>query len=148
MKKIIAIIAILFMITGCKNDAYVRDTTEGQVSEISLEEMQQKLDQKDTFVVVFTTSMCGYCQNFEKMLTTYLPTHNVDPFVIVLDHEKRTSQENRKIVNVEFPEFDATPGVFYVEKGKNKSYLANERNGVDETMFDTWVQENEIDKKQ
>lgn len=147
MRKIM-IIAILFMMSGCASGSYVRDMTDGRASEITLEEMQEKLDKKDTFVVAFTTSMCGYCQDFEKMLDSYLPTHNVDPFIIVLDKENRTAIENRKIINNEFPEFDTTPGVFYVENGENKSYLPNERDGVNEVAFDKWVQENRIDKKQ
>ena len=68
-------------------------------------------------------------------------------YEVVLDNENRSEQENLAIIKKYFPEFSTTPGVFYVEKGKEKNYLNLSSTGMNEEVIDNWVQTYKLDKK-
>ena len=128
--------------------AYRHDTTPGKIVYISLQEMVEKIEQKDDFAVVFTTSMCGYCQTFHEIFESYHKNHHVVLYEVVLDYEDATEEENAAIIHPYFEEFRTTPGIFYVEAGKKKSYFDTYLYGIDEEIFDLWVQQNQIDRVQ
>lgn len=140
-------ILCLSILTGCGGTKEIRDTTAGEVITITLDEMQEKIERGDTFTLALTTTMCSYCQKFHQMLDTYLPTHHVVIYEVVLDEETTSANENRKRINQTFPTFDSTPGIFYVEAGKEKDNLKNRNDGINETYFDEWVIKNKLDIK-
>lgn len=126
---------------------YERDTNSGQVITITMAEMEEKIKNKETFVVSFETTYCMYCQRLHAILDEYLKTHNVVLYQVILDLEDATEQENLEKIHKYFKEFYTTPGIFYVKKGTNKSYLDTYHLGVEESVFDEWVQQYQIDKK-
>ncbi len=126
---------------------YDRDNTPGKTVMITLDEMEQKIANKENFAIVFTTSLCSYCQSFHEILSDYNKNHHIVMYEVVLDQEEATIEQNSKIIHKYFQEFSTTPGIFYVENGKNKSYFDTYKYGIDKNIFDIWVQQNQIDKK-
>lgn len=126
---------------------YERDTNPGQVVTITMAEMEEKIKNKETFLVSFETTYCMYCQRLHAILDEYLKTHNVVLHQVILDLEDATEQENLAKIHKYFEEFYTTPGIFYVKKGVNKSYLDTYHLGVEESVFDEWIQQYQIDKK-
>lgn len=126
---------------------YNRDDTPGKTVNITIDEMEKKIANQEDFAVVFTTSFCSYCQNFHEILTEYNKNHHVVMYEVVLDQEKETTEQNSTKIHKYFKEFNTTPGIFYVENGKNKSYFDTYKYGLDKEIFDIWVQQNQIDKK-
>ena len=62
MKKIGKLFAVLGMLlvflTGC-DSSYERDTSTGEVINIRVAEMQEMIDNKESFAIVFTQTTCG-----------------------------------------------------------------------------------------
>lgn len=170
--KGILVVLVCFLLVGCSNSSkedntvdktnetetenktktpeikeYERDSNPGQVVTITMAQMEEKIANKETFVVSFETTYCMYCQRLHEILDEYLKTHNVVLYQVILDLEDATEQENLAKIHKYFKEFNTTPGIFYVKKGVNKSYLDTYHLGVEESIFDEWVQQYQIDKK-
>lgn len=154
MKRVICCLfacVSLLLVSGCtKEDTYNRDETAGSVENITVEEMQKKVDAKETFAIVFTQSWCGHCKDFIKMLGDYLPSHNVTVYDVVLDEDPIKEQTVKlDMIRKTFPEMDATPSVYYVVDGVKQDELmpGDDGKGITESMFDEWVQKHQIDLK-
>ena len=126
---------------------YPRDTTPGEVITITMAQLEEKIANKETFVVSFETTYCMYCRRLHSILDDYLKDHHVSIYQVVLDLENATEEENLEKIHKHFEEFYTTPGVFYVKKGKNKSYLDTYTLGIEEDVIDQWIREKHIDKK-
>ena len=126
---------------------YDRDSSNGEIVYITLEQMEEKIANKESFPVIFSTTYCLYCRDFHGVFDEYIKTHHVVMYEVVLDKENRSEDENLAIIKKYFPEFTTTPGVFYAQNGKEKSYLNFGRTGMNETVIDEWVQKHQLDKK-
>ena len=126
---------------------YSRDTNPGEVINITMAQMEEKMANNETFVVCFATTYCMYCKQLHVILDDYLKDHHVVIYQVILDLENATEEENLTVIHKYFEEFYTTPGVFYVKKGINKSYLNTYTLGIEEEIIDQWVRENQIDKK-
>lgn len=164
MKKVLMIVICFFLLAGCNKEkpaqsndlnemeetkvkSYKRDQSSGEVIAITLDQMQQMINEKKTFALVFTTTYCGYCAEFHAVFDEYIKTHHVLMYEVILDHEDRSEKENLEIILPYFPEFYSTPSVFYVKDGKKESYLDFSVTGMDESVIDHWVQTYQLDKK-
>lgn len=119
----------------------------GQIISISMKEMQDKMAAGESFLISFVTIDCPYCQDFHTMLVDYIQEHIVTMYQVILDYEEESEEENRKLIAEIFPEFNTVPGVFYVENGKDGSYLDTYHLGVGKDVFDEWVQELGIEEE-
>ena len=145
IKYIFLSISILFLI-GCQS-TYERNTDSGKVIQITLAELVEKMDEKETFAVMFTQSMCGYCQEFKGILSEYQENHGFIMYEVILDYENATPNENLAIIKPYFSDFSTTPGIFFVENGSNKSHLKDKNGTIDKENLDSWILQNKIDKK-
>lgn len=134
--------------TAEKETEDLQDRGTGQIISISMAEMEEKLDAKETFLVSFVTIECPYCQDFHSMLVDYVQTHPVTMYQVILDYEDTPESENREKIVTYFSEFNTVPGVFYVVEGENYSYLDTYHLGVGMEVFDEWVQENDIENNE
>ena len=75
MKKFIRLCGIaactLLLLTGCSSK-YERDDEPGRVENITVAKMQEMVDKKESFAIVFTQTTCSHCIEFKKMLDGYL----------------------------------------------------------------------------
>jgi len=148
MKKNICttLLITLCIVVGCTSKTkYVRDTSEGEVIEITLSEWETKMEDKDSFLVVFSQLYCNGCNQFHKMLDTYLPNHNINVYEVILDYESGMQLDNQDRINVYLSDFSQTPGVYYIEKGKRKEQLLPV-DAIKEDEFDKFIETYQLDK--
>lgn len=138
-RSVCACICFLFLITGCTTASYDRDRSQGKIIAISLKQLKQKMKMNETFAVMFTQSMCGFCKDFEELLTTYIQNHAMIMYNVILDKEEATAQENLAIITQYFNDFSSTPAIYYVKKGTNESHLR--------PNLDDWVVNYRLDEK-
>lgn len=143
-KRWMSIFFCLMLLTGCSG--YERDDSPGYITYITLNDMKQMMEDKNEFVIAFTQSLCGYCQDFHKLFSEYSKNHHVIIYEVLLDNESGTPNENRKLIQEYFPGFDTTPGIFYAKDGKVYDQLSNVK--ITEEVFDNWVQKNQLDGKE
>lgn len=146
-KFLTGLLVFVILLSGCSNDKYIRSNKQGTISQITLNEMIEKMEKKETFSVAFTTSYCSYCAMFYNVFNDYIKDHEVTMYFIILDEETTSEQENIEIIHRYFPEFYTTPGIFYAENGKEKDYLDTYHLGISKEVIDEWVVKNQLDKE-
>lgn len=149
MKKFACVIVIAFalVLSGCSSK-YKRDTSPGQVKNITVRQMEDKLAKKESFPIVFTQSFCEHCIDFMKMLDGYLPEHNITLYDVVLDEAPQDEQtKNLETIRKTFSGLNATPALYYVKEGKLENTFDMGKDGITKDKFDDWVQKNKLDEK-
>lgn len=112
MKKILTIITIFIftiVLTGCNK---YRTYTE-----VSYDEFQAKLENKDTFVIVMGSSICGACESYKITMDKVIKDEQVEIFY--LDFNKLTEEQDSKI----YSKFvvQKTPTTIFIKDGEETS---------------------------
>ncbi|HIS90279.1 MAG TPA: thioredoxin family protein [Candidatus Faecisoma merdavium] len=74
MKKILIILCALFLV-GCSNPKY---------TEISVTQFQEKLDAKESFILVIGSDTCSACKSYEPTMQKVMKDTNLEIFYINL----------------------------------------------------------------
>lgn len=114
---------------------------QGERVLISLEEMEEKMKNKDSFVVVFTQEGCPYCEEFYQLFDEYKKEHPLRIYDVDLTAEKASPEENLVIIHQYFPAFSKTPGIYYVKKGKLENSLSDSITELTMETFNNWVEQ-------
>lgn len=139
-----AFAAVLMLVSGCGDS---EPSVPGKVERINTAVVAEKIKNEEDFAIVLTQTSCGHCQTFHTMLTDYLPDHNVTLYEVELDwvNDKEGTQVALKELEAIFPDFNGTPDLYYLEKGKIKSRFWDEKEyqgeGLSESSFHQWAQE-------
>lgn len=116
MKKLfVCIFAItcLFMVTGCtnKSDSYLKD--------LSYEELNKKLSDKETFFFVVTQDGCSHCENFLPVLENVLNDKKVIGYNL---NTSKLSEEQNKEFDEKY-NVTGTPTTIFIKDGEEVSLL-------------------------
>lgn len=127
--------------------AVAEDSSEspGIISTISMAKFEAMMEAGQSFLVSFVTTQCPYCHDFHAVLEEYNKDHAIVMYQVILDYEETGEEANRELVHSYFEEFATVPGVFYVENGKNSSYMDAYNLGISEEVFSDWIDSLGID---
>ena len=96
------------MFTGCSgNKTY---------NEISYEQLNNMLDNKESFILFIGSSTCSACSTYEVTLNEVIEKYGTD--VKYIDLSKLTSKEESELVSM-FP-ITGTPTTVFITKGEEK----------------------------
>lgn len=112
MKKILMVITLLLFgisLTGCK-----KYTT---YTELTYTELQEKMDNKETFVVVLGSSTCSACALYKTTMEKVIKDYQVEIFY--LDIAKLSGDDDSKFES-KFV-ISGTPTTVFIEEGVEKS---------------------------
>lgn len=134
----------LVLLVGCSTS--VSSASPGEIVLVNLDQIDEKVKNQDSFIVYYVQSDCGYCHDFDEILSEYIPEHPVKIFKVLLDQEENaTPADNLARVRNYFPTFHVTPSVYYVEKGIFKSDLNPESVQITKDMLEAWVKNNHLE---
>lgn len=134
----------LVLLVGCSTS--VSFASPGEIVLVNLDQIDEKVKNQDSFIVYYAQSDCGYCHDFDEILSEYIPEHPVKIFKVLLDQEENaTPADNLARVRNYFPTFHVTPSVYYVEKGIFKSDLNPESVQITKDMLEAWVKNNHLE---
>ena len=137
MKKILSLILCVFLISGCSKAStnhIKKDLSLSGINEITYEQLQDKLDSDELFVLYIGRPDCGDCREFEPILNenevTYLYYFNIKEIRDASKKEDATKEEKKLYENIS-KELDIkwTPVLKLVNKGETISeytYLSEE----------------------
>jgi len=108
MKKILISLLMIMLLTGC-GKKYIKT--------ISYDELQNKIQSKDTFVLYVGSSSCSHCKAYEPVLEKVLNKYKIEVFYIDVG-VLSLSKYNAVMTKVDG---DGTPTTVYIEKGKTKT---------------------------
>lgn len=140
------------LLCGC---SYERSTQAGRILSVTMEEVQEKIDHKDTFILEYSQSFCKYCQEFkEEVLLEYLTDHELIVYNVVIDElddrslvdafvEKHPTPD-KFLTSDQFPTDILTPSFYFIEKGEVKEIWAGKLS-IDE--LESYVTKYRLDAK-
>lgn len=145
MKKLFILLTLCLFLSGCT--MYQRDGSAGAIEVITVAEMEKKIEQKETFVILFTQSWCSHCEEVKEMLDTYLPAHHVIVNEVIIDKDPLENKSKiLEMIQSHFETMDNTPSIYYVVEGKLENQLESGEDGFTKEKFDSWVQRYRIDE--
>lgn len=134
----------LVLLVGCSTS--VSSASPCEIVLVNLDQIDENVKNQDSFIVYYAQSDCGYCHDFDEILSEYIPEHPVKIFKVLLDQEENaTPADNLARVRNYFPTFHVTPSVYYVEKGIFKSDLNPESVQITKDMLEAWVKNNHLE---
>lgn len=108
--KIIIILGMIFLITGCKNN----------LERIDYNDLKEKVKNEETFILEISQDNCSHCEEFTPRLKNILDTYNIKAYNLNLTYlSKDDYDELNKDYNIE-----GTPTTIFFKKGKE---LTNNR---------------------
>lgn len=157
MKKLLLGLGLVLFLGGCtKAPSYERSQEMGTIKTVQLEEMLERMENKETFMFVFTMAECTNCQYFkENVLADYLKTHNFEFNEVILDEAKDRQaifDFVKEHPNPEefLPDGDykvddvLTPTFYFVKDGEVEDILIG--GNITEKQFDECIQKYQLDK--
>ena len=145
MKKLFLLLTLCIFLCGCS--AYERDATPGALEVISVAQMEEKMANKESFVIMYTQSWCSHCEELKLMLENYLPAHHVIVYDVIIDKDPVDDKKgNLEKIQALFPTMDNTPALYYVVEGQIENQLEAGDDGITKEKFDAWVQRYRIDE--
>ena len=115
-KKIIIIaVACLVLLVG----AVVADRllSSSNLKEIKYEKMMEKVNNKDTFVVLFSQTTCSHCQAFKPKLESVANEFNIKIYYLETD---LLDEDEYKQLKKDFS-FSGTPTTLFIINGEEKT---------------------------
>lgn len=155
MRKILLTCCAAFtiLLTGCGAN-YERSTNAGSVVIAQFDDMKNKMENDETFVMAFSQANCSHCITFrEKVLPKYLADHEIVFYEVLLDIQKDMNplydfvkenpnpekflSENMKADSI------YTPTFYFVDDGKVEDIWIGE---ISEDELDKLVVKYQLDK--
>ncbi len=119
-KTFISIIIIFIAILSILLINYTLTPKEGSLTNITYKEIQEKLNNKEDFILVISKSNCSHCATYKQKLTTIAKYYNIYIYYINYDLETKNDQKDLfKKLNFN----KATPTTMFFRKGKETSLM-------------------------
>lgn len=119
INKYLLILYLVFMVSLCA--CSTQNNIQGKMLEISVQDIKDKIDQKETFILQFTKNSCPYC----KILK------NIEDFI-----------ENQEFIYDIFKDLKTVPSVYWIEKGKPENQLPIVDENEQEYILSEWINDN------
>lgn len=85
--------------------------------EITYKELEEKVNNKETFILVLTQTNCSHCHEYKPVLKKVLHENNIYAYEVSTD--KLTKEENSKLKDI--ANTSGTPTTVFIENGEEKS---------------------------
>ena len=158
MKKLVVMMLCCFMLLGCASnntkpvenqDSKIKiQEGKGSVSNILLDDMIEKMDQKESFVIIVTQTYCNSCQSFFTETEEFLKESGVPLLELNLDHEKGAPDQVLDIVNEYLHEFVMTPSIYYIRDGEVIDQLLSSNERIQLANYKAFLLKNNIIKEE
>lgn len=142
MKKVfLALLMTGLLLAGCSS----KPNETASVIEIGVKDAVDKLEKKDSFVLLVTRSKCGYCEALLEYLDTTLEEHALTIYNAVMDDtNSETLTRDIEALSAYLERPDQTPHYYYISQGK----VADAEKGFTPAQPDrfwNWVERNAIE---
>lgn len=111
---VITILIILFLAIG--------KSKEGNLLELNLNNLKEKMENKETFVLCISKTTCSHCNDYKPKLKSIASEYNIDIYYI--DVDKYNEEEFSNLIS-----FDgSTPTTIFIKNGDEET-TSNRING-------------------
>lgn len=128
------IILIVIMLGGIL--LFSNNKNSGELIEVSFEEITDKVDNKDSFILVVSQSTCSHCATYKPKLMEITREYGINIYYINYDVEDKKVQT--KFLD-EFNLSGATPTTIFIKDGKEVSLLSRIEGDLPKTKVVTQI---------
>ena len=120
MKKKLSIIFLMLigftLLTACDKKEEEKDEYKNLIS-LSLDELEEKVANKDTFILVITQKDCAHCAEYKPILEKVLEDYDITAYEI--DEQEFTEEERGRLQAI--ANVSGTPNTIFITNGEEKS---------------------------
>ena len=120
-KNIFIIIGIVIVALAIAGLVYASTTlnkknndVDSHLVELNMSELQSKIENKETFILVISQTDCSHCAEYKPILKEVLAENNITAYEI--DEKKLTKEENGQLKNI--ANISGTPTTVYIVDGE------------------------------
>ena len=116
MKKLIFTffcLTLAFSLTGCTNNS------PDNLKRISMDELNEKLDNNESFPLLINSSRCSACIAFKPTINSVLASHDFTLFYVEVDE---FTEDEHEMLNQLF-NIRGTPSILFIKDGDETSVL-------------------------
>ena len=111
---IILIALIIFLIINSAKN------TKGDLIEITYDEIQEKIDNKEDFIIILSQTTCSHCAEYKPTAKQVAKKNNI--VIYYMDYDKYKKEIQKKILS-DFKFDGGTPTTFFYKEGKETSVM-------------------------
>ncbi len=122
--KIISIITIVIILLSVLGLVYAgiilnkkKTEEDNHLIELNFKDLQEKINNKETFILVITQTDCTHCAEYKPVLKEILVEYNIIAYEI--DEHKLSKEENAYLKDI--ANTSGTPTTVFIENGVEKS---------------------------
>ena len=137
-KKVIAIVLSIVIIAGgvLLWSSFSKDKMKGSLTEITAEECQKKIENKETFIVFIGKSTCDHCKEYDKNLKEFMKDHGLHMYKVIADSKENVGESFDELYKTYFPNLITVPTTYYIVDGEVVDESVGKR---DETQIILWI---------
>lgn len=113
---IIVILSVAGMIFAAKTLNDKKDELENRLIELNFDELTEKIENKETFILVITQTDCSHCAEYKPVLEKVLLDHKLTAYEI--DEKKLDEKEMSKLK--EIANISGTPTTVFIVNGEER----------------------------
>ena len=113
----IIVIAFGFLFYACAVSALHNHALNKTLEKIKFAELQEKIDNKESFILVYTQESCSHCLQYKPVLKEVLLENGLKAYEIDISKiDKKDKSKLKDIANA-----DSTPTTIFISKGQEHS---------------------------
>lgn len=113
---------------------------EKHLVEVTVKDLQEKVKNKDTFVLVFTQTTCGHCAQFKPKMAHVLAQNDLYGYEIVID--KLSNQEKAELKDIANIGESGTPTTVFIKNGQEEKISDRLNGNTDESAIVNKLKQN------
>ena len=125
MKKKIGIILGIVLVIGAIIGLFYASKTlnnkakeeDNHLVELTFSELQEKIDNKESFILLISQTNCSHCEEYKPILKEVLTENDIIGYEV--DQKKMTAEENSKLKDI--ANISGTPTTVFIVDGEEKS---------------------------
>lgn len=127
-------ILLIFLLVGCSKP-------KGSFVEITMADYQGKVDQKESFIIVFSQTTCSYCKEYKEILREFVLENSIDIVYVEIDKEENQDAFDALIEN-ELTDLMYLPATVYMKDGLVED---TSEGALEEAQLQIWLNRNGIE---
>jgi len=94
---------------------------ENYLNNLNATELEEKINNKESFILVFTQDGCAHCEEYKPVLERVLNEYKIKAYEINLTELRKNEEENKKVAK--YFNIQGTPTTVFVNDGEEKTTM-------------------------
>ncbi len=110
---LVSILSIIGLIYASKTLNEKNEDEEKRLIQLTFNELQEKVNNKETFILLLSQSDCSHCAQYKPILKKVLAKHDIYAYELEID--KISKEDNAKLKDI--ANTSGTPTTIFIENG-------------------------------